>query len=157
MQNLYFYENAQTFVIYPVSVSVFIICNYLNILRLMPGQGFPFLMPGQGFPFLMPGQGFHFLMPGQGFHFLMPGQGFHFLMPGQQWCRVANKWQKNMKWFVSSIPWLHRHLPEGVSMKLWHFLWYLKELKPTLSWKRYRSPKGSCTPKIHLFLWTNQR
>ena len=65
--------------------------------------------------------------------------------------RVANKGHKNKKWLVSSILCLQRHLSEGVSMKLWRLLWYLKELKPTLSWKRYRSHKGSCIPKRLFF------
>ena len=58
---------------------------------------------------------------------------------------------ENKKWLVSSIPWVKRHLSEGVSMKLWRFLWYLKKLKPTLYWVRYRSPKGSCIPKMFFF------
>ena len=62
--------------------------------------------------------------------------------------KKAKKGHKNKKWLVSSISWLRRHLSEGVSMKLWRFLWYLKELRHTLSWNRYRSPKGSCIPKI---------
>ena len=66
--------------------------------------------------------------------------------------RVAKKVHKNKKWLVSSIPWLQRNFSEGVSMKLWrYFFLYLKELRPTLSWKRYRSPKGLCIPKIHFF------
>ena len=55
---------------------------------------------------------------------------------------VAKRRHENRKWLVSSIPSLQRHTPEGVSMNLWHVLWYLKELKPTLNWKRYWSPKG---------------
>ena len=63
----------------------------------------------------------------------------------------ANKGHKNKKWLVSSIPWLQRHISEGVSMKLWDFLWYFKKLKPTLNCRRYRSPKGSCIPKMFFF------
>ena len=64
---------------------------------------------------------------------------------------VAKKGHKNKKWLVSSIPSLQRHISVGMSMKLWRFLWHLKELKPILSWKMYRSPKGSCIPKMHFF------
>ena len=64
---------------------------------------------------------------------------------------IAKKGHKNRKWLVSSIPLLQRHISEGVSMKLWHFLWYLKGLRPTLNWSRYRSPNGSCMPKIFFF------
>ena len=64
---------------------------------------------------------------------------------------VAKIGHKNKKWLVSSMPWLQRHISEGVLMKLWSFLWYLKELKPTLSCKMYRSPKGSCIPNMHFF------
>ena len=55
---------------------------------------------------------------------------------------AANKGHKHKKWLISSIPWLQRHISEGVSMKLWHFLWNIKQLKTTLYWRRYRSPKG---------------
>ena len=64
---------------------------------------------------------------------------------------AAKKGHENKKWLVSSIPWLQRHISEGVSIKLWHFLWYLKKLKPTLNWRRYRSPKGSWIPKMFFF------
>ena len=50
---------------------------------------------------------------------------------------IAKKGHKNRKWLVSLIPLLQRHISEGVSMKLWHFLWYLKGLRPTLNWSRY--------------------
>ena len=62
---------------------------------------------------------------------------------GSYFCKIAiniNR-QWSSKWFLSSIPWLQRHLSEGVSMKLWHVLWYLKEFKPLsepLSWSKYR-------------------
>ena len=55
---------------------------------------------------------------------------------------------ENKKWFVSSVPWLQGHRSVGVSTKLCRFLWDLKELKPILSWKRYRTPIGSCIPKV---------
>ena len=69
---------------------------------------------------------------------------------------VAKKGHENKKWLVSSMPWPQRHLSEGLSMKLWLYLWYLKRLNPTLNWRRYLSPKGLCIPKM-FSLRTNQR
>ena len=54
----------------------------------------------------------------------------------------AKKGHENKKWLVSSIPWLQRHLSEGVSMKLWRFLWCLNRLRPTLNWRRYQVLQG---------------
>ena len=48
------------------------------------------------------------------------------------------------------MPRLQWHISEGVSVKLWRYLWLLKGLKLTLNWKSYRKPTGSCMPKILL-------
>ena len=59
------------------------------------------------------------------------------------------KKDKKRKWMTSSTPQLQWQISEWVSRKLWWLLWLLRGLKFTLSWKGYRSPNGSCTPKIH--------
>ena len=64
----------------------------------------------------------------------------------------AKRGHANKQWLVSSISWLHSQILEGISAKLWNILWYLTGLKFTLNWKIYRSPKGSCTPKVLLAL-----
>ena len=48
------------------------------------------------------------------------------------------------------MPCLQRQISDGVSRKWCCFLWLRKKLKPTLNWKRWRRPLGSCKPKIDL-------
>ena len=57
----------------------------------------------------------------------------------------------NKKCFVSSSSKLQRHLAEGVSTKLWWYLWLLRGLKPNLSWNNNLIPVGSWILKILLF------
>ena len=69
---------------------------------------------------------------------------------------VAWKGHLNRKCFVFSAPILQRHMSEGVSIKLWRFLWLLSGLKPNLSWNKKRIPVGSWILKILLLFWRNR-
>ena len=62
------------------------------------------------------------------------------------------KSSKEKKWSVSSTPFLQMQVSEGVSEKLWRFLWWRNLLKPTLNWNKCRREIGSWIPKIEFVL-----
>ena len=57
---------------------------------------------------------------------------------------------RKRKWDVSSLPVPQKQALEGVSLKLWLFLWLCNGLSPNLIWKRYFVVWGSWMLKILL-------
>ena len=61
------------------------------------------------------------------------------------------------KWLVSSTPWRQKHTLDGVSAKLWWYLWLLRWLNPTRNWKIYLRLTGSYTlKKVDLAIGRNR-
>ena len=74
-----------------------------------------------------------------------------FEMDKNNFCRITVYiGHLSKKWRESSGALKHSHKSDRVSWKLWFFLWHLRGLNPTRSWKIYLRPTLSWTPNIDL-------
>ena len=73
-----------------------------------------------------------------------------FIVENNSSLNSLNKRHVSRKCSVDSIPVPQRHTSEGVSLKLWLYLWDLRLLKPTRSWYKYLRLSGSWILKMLL-------